>query len=351
MKNDNKFKDSVIKILAVVGAVFVLSFGGFITVRILSNIPEAVSGLTAQVLNITQRFISAEKIVVNLGKDTFKNGDLVELTFEHISKEEDGSYSFFYECRSGVHFERTESKEIIFCNTPYNFVNDNNSVSFTVYSTQNSSINVPLSINFVKNNSDKISKRGETNLRIEPDVASTDGGTILVTDNNSGNTATNTPRKPGTKIEETSLFNETSGTKPGTGSGVSDPNGVVDLKPTILQVGMIDKVTNVFTATSTINQGSRGAVRFIVENVGTKVSPEWTFNVVLPTFPSFIYHSKSQQVLYPGDRIEYTIGFDSIRNDNIPNTITVNADPISSIKESNETNNIVSTTLPAYSTK
>ena len=349
MNENNKMKDTTIKIMAGIGVIAVLSIGGLLTVTIMSKLPAVLSNLTAQVVNVTQRFIPAEKIVVTLDNENPLNGNLVNLSFGHLSKEEDGLYSFFYECREGVHFEKAfsgETNNIIFCNTPYNFLNSNNTFSFFVFSTKPNVVEVPLSINFVRNNSTRISERGEAKIRINGSTGTTqDGGTILLTDNRN-NIPTTVSRTPGDRVEETFLFNETTDTT----KGISDPNGRIDLKSTILAVGRIDRISNVFTATSSIPTSDRGAVRFEIENIGTKASGPWTFNVVVPTFPAFIYHSKSQQSLLPGDKIEYTIGFDSIRSDNKPNTIVVNADPISSINELDETNNIVKAELPAYTT-
>jgi len=342
MEGYEKFKNPIIKILAVIGAVAILSLGGFLTITVLTKVPRILTNLTAQVVSITQNFIPAERIVLTLDNENPRDGDGVILTFEHLSKKEDGSYSFFYECKEGVRLERevNSQNEIIFCNTPYNFVNSNNTISFRVFSTKSQLIDVPLSINFVKNNSDRISKRGKAVLRVNNDSVQ-EGGTILVVGNRGEST---TRREAGEKIEETTLFNDSTEVI----SGTSDPNGMVDLRPKILEVGEIDRTTNEFTATSSIEFGKRGAVKFEIENIGTKASGSWTFNVVLPTFPAHIYHSKSQTPLLPGDRIEYTIGFDSIRSDGAPNTIVVNVDPISSIKESDETNNIVKIELPAF---
>ena len=125
---------------------------------------------------------------------------------------------------------------------------------------------------------------------------------------------------------------------------VSDPNGFVDLSVQILETGTIDKTTNEFTATSSVSTYDRVAVKFEVKNIGTKSSDNWTFNAVLPTYPLHIYHSKGQQILGPGDRIVFTIGFDSMENKE-EGIVTINIDPTGSLNESLKTNNIVKTTI------
>lgn len=155
--------------------------------------------------------------------------------------------------------------------------------------------------------------------------------------------ATPTPTTPRTAGPETS------GVYPINGStgGVSNPNGAIDLSVRIIEQGVVDKSTNLFTASSSPNRADitkRVAVRFAVENLGTKTSPQWTFNAVLPTLPGNIFSSPNQQALNPGDRIEFTLGFDSLA-DADTGTFTVNVDPTGSINESKESNNIVHYTV------
>jgi hypothetical protein len=344
---NNKFKDSIIKVLAVIGVIGLLSVGGFFTVLFFSNLPDIASGLTAQVVSVTKRFVPAggDDIVITLNDDNPRNGETVTISFEHLT-EKNGSYSFFYECREGIHFER--NNEIIFCNTPYNFVNQNNTLSFNVSTTNSQRVNVPLSVNFTENNSTRISERGGATLKVDGNIESIpvspiDGGTIFVAPENSP--PVRIGRTSGDRVEETILFDETSGRRP---VGSSDPNGYVDLRPKIIAVGEVDKNTNEFSATSSVHFSSRGAIKFEVENIGTKISPTWTFNLVLPTLPRHIYYSKNQQALLPGDKIEYIVGFDSIKRDSEPNTIIVNIDPVNSVKEKDRINNIVKMDLPTF---
>lgn len=124
----------------------------------------------------------------------------------------------------------------------------------------------------------------------------------------------------------------------------SDPNGFVDLEVRILETGIISTTTNEFTATSSVRLSDRVAVRFEVTNIGTRSSDSWTFSAVLPTFPVYIFSSQSQQELGPGDKIVFTLGFDSIK-DKPEGTITINVDPTGSVAESSKENNIVHTTI------
>lgn len=131
------------------------------------------------------------------------------------------------------------------------------------------------------------------------------------------------------------------------GTPSSDPNGFVDLSARVIEIGLVDKATGEFTASSSPSRSAfnqRAAVRFLVENLGTRTSGQWTFNAVLPTFPSHIYSSPSQLALAPGDRTEYTLGFDSFEEDG-EGTLIVNVDPTNSINEPNKDNNILRVTV------
>ena len=123
------------------------------------------------------------------------------------------------------------------------------------------------------------------------------------------------------------------------------PAAYVDLAVRVIEIGVVDRETGTFTASSTPMRGNRIAVRFAVENKGTKVSPQWSFNAVLPTLPSYVYVAPMQQELGPGDRIEYTIGFDTFQTNSDSGDIVINVDPTGRVNEPNKENNIIRYTV------
>lgn len=150
-------------------------------------------------------------------------------------------------------------------------------------------------------------------------------------------TTTNSTPQTGVKTEKTFVYYST-------GPTASDPQGMIDLEPRILEIGFVDKTTNVFTASSSPSANLRVAVRFEVVNTGTKDSGAWSFNAVLPTMPLYIYSGDAQQSLLPGEKIEFVIGFDSVERKK-DGELIVNVDPTSRVVESNESNNIVRTLI------
>jgi len=67
---------------------------------------------------------------------------------------------------------------------------------------------------------------------------------------------------------------------------------------------------------------------------------------VLPTYPMHIFHSTSQKALQPGDRIDFTLGFDQLNGTLTDGVITINVDPTGSIRnEFDRDNNIAQVTF------
>jgi len=331
-REKQNFINYSVKALAVFGLVSVLFLGGIGIVKILGSTSGIFSNLGSVLVGITSQFIPAEKIIVSVIPEDLVSGDSLTLSFEHQSKIENGSYSFFYECLDGLHFE--QNKEIIFCNTEYDLLNEKTALDLKVFSTKEEFLSVPTEIRFRRNNSDKLDVVGEININVSSTLS----------DSNSSGTNGTIARRAGERTEEVHLFNETTsgGLRP------SDPLGTPDLKPKILEIGVVDKQTNEFTATSSVPFSARVAVKFEVENVGDRTSGGWTFNSVLPSFPLHIYYSNNQTPLAPGDRIEFILGFDSIKNDGTEAIFVVNVDPSNIIREANENNNIVKTTIDVF---
>lgn len=151
------------------------------------------------------------------------------------------------------------------------------------------------------------------------------------------------PITAGQKTETFQLINPSTPVK-----DIGKPMGKPDLAVKILEIGVIDKITNLWLATTSLRSIDRIAVRFLVENLGTKETGSWYFNAVLPTYPSYIYSANSQVSLLPGERIEFTLGFDSVEKKD-GNIVVINVDPANSIFEVSEENNIAKITIDGVS--
>lgn len=348
--NDTKqdFKSLAVKALAVIGFLAILFFGAWGAVTVVRYLPNALSTLAAAAVSITSLFIPNERIEVTLTPGTATADEPVTLSWEHINKRGEGVYTVSFACRDGVSFDAQAPNGLytrVFCDTPFNFVNAEKEMKLIPFSEKNRFIDVPLTVAFTK--------AGESEAR-----ASTEAVLTIVNEKLAGSpTTTGTPTAGGT-TGGGATTGGTSGTinrLPGTrtqniyqitpGGQTSDPRGFVDLAVNILGVGVVSTTTNEFSVASIIPRGARGGVRFEVVNLGTKASGGWSFNAPLPTLPFFIFQSVTQPSLNPGDRIEYVIGFDSVDTRTSTGTIVINVDPTSSVKESNENNNLARVTV------
>ncbi len=178
-------------------------------------------------------------------------------------------------------------------------------------------------------------------------------GTTTVT--HTGGTTTSTTTKPSTGTYTPPIATSpipgitTTNVYPGTtGAIVSNPNGKPDLAVVMLSYGILNKTTDVYTATtSPVNRVDRIAVRFEVINKGDKTSPSWRFNGILPTNPARTFNSDEQPVINPGDKIVYTLGFEQMQ-DQATSTVRVDIDPSGLVIESDEYNNNASVSIGRY---
>ena len=341
-----------LRALAVISFIAILSIGMWGSVQIAKAVPNVFSSLAAAIVSLSSIFIPAntsEQILLSAPALTVSSGENLTVSWEHANKTADGSYTFRYNCAEGVHFVSADSEEVVFCNVPFHFLNDGNTVALTPISEKNRFIDVTLFIDFTPNGGTTASVKGSMVLTIVNEDITTSPNVLAPTKETSAPSAT-PPKAPASSTPS-----------PGSGSAgptrtvqeltptpvVSDPNGQTDLIGRILEVGVVNKTTNVFAASSTPYARSeeyRVAIRFAIENIGTKTSPQFTFNAVLPSFPSHIFSSAAQQELRPGDRIEYTLAFDQFVDTN-EGLFTLNIDPSNRVNEPNKDNNLVKYTI------
>jgi preprotein translocase subunit YajC len=108
-----------------------------------------------------------------------------------------------------------------------------------------------------------------------------------------------------------------------------------DLVARVLTIGHINN-NNVFTSGTITPEGNRPAIRFEVINNGDTLSGSWTFKALLPSKTTPIYNSPLQPSLAKGDRVEFTLGFDTVPNGG---DVYIFINENRSVKESNYSNN------------
>lgn len=324
------------RILAVFAFVVVIALGIFGSLALASAVPGAFSGIASAIGSVFTPGDSSdtdtnegttpndnEEITLSAPKVTVNEGASFTISWDHAEKTTEGVYTVRYNCVEDITFSfptQSGSQTDVACDTAFN-VGEATSVSVTPSSDEGEGENeVTFRVDYTPNGESVSTVSGEDTVTVaRTDTTTGTGGGTGTT--GSGGTVT-------TPI-------------PGTGIGVSDPNGFVDLSVSLRAVGVVNRSTNQFFAVAIPSRSSfneRIAIQFEVRNNGTRTSPTWRFSANLPTAQNFFYNSPTQSALRPGESIVYTLAFDSFVNAT-SGTVTVNIDPSNIIAESNESNN------------
>lgn len=329
-------KDSVRTALTVIGGLTVIAAIAWVGIRGLSLFPNVNAFLANAVAGIRSVFIPAERIVIGTVDSQIAVNKPFTLTWEHRGKNGEGSYAFSYECQDDLFLARRDDgmQKTIFCNTEVPLVTDETEISLVAIGSVSGVAELPVTIAFTRTGQMFSSVSGEAQLFVQSDYFDTATSTDAVAGESATTTTPNTSGGAYVPQQYTTV--------PVVTQPFSDPNGSPDLFVRVLGYGLVDQKTGVFTEMDEIPydlpSGKRAALRFLVVNLGTKESGTWEFSAELPTSPSYTYTSDKQQSLFPGDRIEYTIGFDRVRRSD-EGEYRIIADSDDDISESNESNN------------
>ncbi|MBI2618199.1 hypothetical protein HYW58_01980 [Candidatus Kaiserbacteria bacterium] len=321
-------KEIAIRSLAVVGFLAVLSLGLWGTVQVVRLTPAIFSSLAAVTTTLTSVFIPRhEEITINTPDSLILTGNVFELTWSYRNKPVNVLYTFSYACEEGFSFELSNNGgvyEAVPCDAPFSFTSDTDVLRLIPLSKDKRLIEVPVIISSVRESGDIAASR-ELTLTIANEFSSESGSTKSTGAGQAASVAA------GERTDTIFPITDSRTT--------SNPLGEPDLTVSALRIGIINS-ENEFVPADSVRVSDRAAVRFEVSNIGTKTSDNWTFNAVLPTFPMHIFHSTSQQTLAPGERIEFTLGFDQLNKNLSEGVVTINVDPTYSIKEASEENNV-----------
>lgn len=329
------YKKIALNVLSVIGGLVVIAGIAWVGIRGLSQFPNVGAFLANAFAGLQSVFTPAERITISTVDSQIVVNKPFTLSWSHRGKNSEGSYTFSYECRDDVFLARRQNgtQTTIFCNTEMPLLADSTEISLIAVGAVNGVLEMPVTVAFKRNNQPLSTLRGEATLLVQEEYLDTATSTDSVS-----STGTTTTNQHTSAQANTPRYT----TVPVVTQPFSDPNGTPDLSVRVIAYGLVDQKTGVFTQRSEIPhdlpKGKRAALRFEVVNLGTKESGRWKFEAELPTSPSYTYTSDKQQTLFPGDKIEYTIGFDRVRNsDEGAYTITVDQDD--DINESNERNN------------
>lgn len=351
METQPQKRSATLKAISIVGFVAILLFGVWGLIQVARMVPNLFSSIGGAAVSLSSIFVPAERLEVSLETSNVTASEPFTISWEHTNKRGEGTYRLSYACRDGVTMQAPDDRgtyQTVFCETPFNLTKEETAMKVVAFSDRNRFIDVPLKLTFTRLSDGEMTASTEVAITIEnkqyqattlPTATSTT--TVVVPATPVAKPPSRIIRKAG--IETRNVYTVTNTAR------VSDPNGRVDLSVQILQTGALDPVTDVFTQTASIRRGTKGAVRFQVTNLGTKSAENWNFNAVVPTFPMYIYSSDMQQVLGPGDSIEFTLGFDQADAVATKGILTVNIDPSGAIRnEISRDNNIARATFSIF---
>ncbi|MBI2609610.1 hypothetical protein HYW53_00345 [Candidatus Giovannonibacteria bacterium] len=318
----NQFYTRLLIILAIVLILVItataLLFKGSDRLRQLGS--SFVSLFSRKVTEKQELILKAEPMQV-------KSGENFRLSYEHRGKKEDGSYTLSFQCAEDLKL-MLDTGEPVFCSRPLDLTVAE--LTLKASSTKTGFSELPIRLEF---QSAATSTSDQVIVRIERESNKTTGGT-------NAQTGTSTPPKQTTtnppKVvvgQPKTIYNN---------EPIRDPSHV-DLDLKIIDRGVVNPTTGVFTSKSTVASGERAAVVFDVQNNGGVPSGPWFLYARLPISDKN-FTSSVQPSLKPGDKIRFTMGFGDLLNSG-PNDVSFSANIQIRLLESNFINNTATTSV------
>jgi hypothetical protein len=276
------FRENVLRIVAVIGLIAVLLLGAWGIIQLAFYIPEFFSNL-GNGGGTSPSTIESLTVAV---PGSVKADQPFPISWNHQNGSGQYSYSLSYSCADGLSAKAplpTGAAQVVACNTPFNYINATTTspLIFTLSGTKATTVTIKVSATKLSSGAATVSSTAQTVV----------------------NPATSTATKPTT----TKPASKPTATKPSTSKPASSyvPSG-----RTSNLYGLPDLQVRITSNPGSLRVGAPVALQFVVENVGTNVSPQnWSFTAELPYSPTYTFQSQGQQALYPGDKIVYTLSY------------------------------------------
>ena len=266
------YTDLFLRTIAVLGLIAVLLLGAWGIIQLAIAIPNLFGSgsslLTSSAKTETLAVSSAASIT---------SGQTLQVTWTHGNESTNTQYSYAisYACVNGLSIAApvpTGAYQTVACNTPFNYVNA--AQHMTVIPTLTGTASTPLVFTITS-----------TNLAT---------GVITATGTSTTIVAPSATAKPATTIA-----------KPAVSKPAATTYYPAATRPALY--GYPDLAT---TITSITPGNGTTVVQFTIANVGTNiVNSGWTFSASLPINGAYTFASQPQQALYPGDKIVYNLSF------------------------------------------
>ncbi len=309
-------KDGIMKSLAIagfIGLIIVVSWLGIQLVKVLPSAFSSLASLADSVYSYDTKGITAAS-----SKGTAAVGESVTINW-NIPKRA-GTFAFSYGCVEGLAVDMRDSLgaiKALSCDTNYN-VGSVSVIDIAVQSEKNRFTDLNYTVDFIPAGKEEPLSSDSNTITIVNATISAGGVAEIPAATSTPTTtpvavkptepekpaATTSPATPATP-KPTAPVKPVYVQKPVYGIPVSNPHGFTDLAATFVGSGVLRGTT--FVNTAVIDNDETGAIKFAVQNIGTKTSDTWTYTAKLPNGET--YTSPSQAALKPNERAVITLGF------------------------------------------
>ncbi len=271
METKPTFKEHVLRAIAILGLLAILLLGAWGIIQLAFFISSLFSNAGGAVSNVVQTQTHESLTLSVPAKATSGTATTINWTLSNGTAAY--AYTLSYSCVTGLSFKApvpTGATQAVACDTPFNYTQATQFMTLTPVYSGTSDVQTTITVS-------------ATNLATGAIVASANG------------TMTIAGKKAPAKAAATSYNSYSPKTTYVAATRTAALYGYPDLAVTI---------------TSAYSQGGNATVQFVVQNIGTNVSPaNWTFVSTLPINGSYQYPSGPQRALYPGDKIAFTLNF------------------------------------------
>jgi len=281
MAEKKTFRDSLLRAVALLGLLLVLLLGAWGIILLALNLP-AIAGSVGT--NITSIFTGGMSSPSTMGESLSVNapssatsGQPFTLSWQDANANGARAYSVAYSCESGLSVKAPTASgqyQAVSCNTPFNYTNANGSMPLIASVT-----GAPISAAFT--------------------VSAMTLDTGMITASNSATVT----------IARATNTTTTTGSTSGSSSTGSTQTTYVPAATRPALYGYADLAVRIVSVSPASYTGST-VVKFEISNVGTNIATGgWNFTAQLPLNPVYTYTAATQQALYPGDKIVYTLTY------------------------------------------
>lgn len=319
-ENIKKTKLAAVKALAVIGFLVTIVFLVWASVQAIRFIPDAITSLASLAESI-QEYDPYTVFTLTPEKNIVNSGETVSLTWDNTEGEGDIRISFV--CVEGVSVilkSPSTGRIAMQCNDKLTLPSTLENLSLTITSERQRFIDVLFKAAFEPSSGGE-PKNTETSVTVVNASIPQSNGILSGLENTQSTAsvgdATEQEEEPEDSNQTTSQTDSTepvTSVTPATPTTYettytyfpeSQPNGYTDLAIQYVGVGTINGGS--FVPRAILRDNDRSAVKFEVQNIGTKTSGDWTFNTLLPS--GVVFESDRQAPLRPNEKVAFTLGF------------------------------------------